>query len=90
MTEAGEFAGFLAFGAGLLGLFLGPVGAALAKRIAGRREVDADGMAELASRTAELEDRLQGMNELEERLDFAERLLAQQRGGETGRLKETS
>ena len=89
MTEAGEFAAFLAVGAGLLALFLGPVGTAIAKRIIGRPDVDTERMAELSSRTSELEDRLQGMHELEERLDFAERLLAQQRGGEASRLKET-
>jgi hypothetical protein len=58
----------------------GPVGRALARRIEGRV---ADDGPELASRIAELEDRVhQGeldRAQLEERLDFAERMLLQHR-----------
>ena len=58
----------------------GPLGKAIAQRIAGRR----DGEGEVDRLRAEL-DQLRGVvGELEERLDFAERLLAQQR--EAGRL----
>jgi hypothetical protein len=57
----------------------GPLGRALARRIEGK----ADETPELASRIAELEDRVnQGeldRAQLEERLDFAERMLLQHR-----------
>jgi hypothetical protein len=49
----------------------GPVGKALAKRLAG----DTDGPSEVVLQ--ELEDVRQRMGELEERLDFTERVLAQ-------------
>ena len=56
----------------------GPVGKALAKRLAG----EADGQNEALLQ--ELEDVRQRMGELEERLDFAERVLAQ--GQDAARL----
>ena len=43
-------------------------------------EVQAERVAELESRVAELESQQGRVLELEERLDFAERLLAQERG----------
>lgn len=65
-------------GIGVL-LARGPLGRALARRLAGTR----DKSDELAARVVELEQRLaeadldrQRMAELEERMDFAERLLA--------------
>ena len=61
----------------------GPLGKAWAKRIEGAGgQVDArvfPAVEELQGKVAELEERVQHMQELEERLDFAERLLAQQR-----------
>jgi len=69
---------FLATAAVLI--FRGPLGKALARRIEGpaasipRAEVD-----ELRSRLDEVEQQLGRVHELEERLDFTERLLAQQR-----------
>jgi len=61
----------------------GPLGKALAHRIAGRgAEPDESTVAELAElreRLQELEQQQGRIHELEERLDFAERLLAQQR-----------
>jgi flagellar motility protein MotE (MotC chaperone) len=58
----------------------GPLGKALARRLegtAGRDDTAADGIAGLSERLAELEQRDARVAELEERLDFAERLLAQ-------------
>lgn len=58
----------------------GPLGKALARRLegtAGREESAATGLTGIADRVAELEQRDARMAELEERLDFAERLLAQ-------------
>jgi hypothetical protein len=72
---------FLSFAAVLV--LRGPLGKAWAKRIEGAGgQVDArvfPAVEELQGRVAELEERVQRMHELEERLDFAERLLAQGR-----------
>jgi hypothetical protein len=82
MSPPGELAMFLALGAAALGLFFGPIGSALARRIAGRAdpgeahaEIEAvrDGMA------AEVDQVRARLAEVEERLDFAERLLASER-----------
>ncbi len=79
MTGAGELAMFLAIGAASVGLLFGPIGSAIARRLGGRAEPgDAtaqieevrDGMA------AEVEHLRSRLVEVEERLDFAERLLA--------------
>ena len=60
----------------------------LAKRLLGMSRGSGDGnraeIEELRERIAELDDMSRRVAELEERVDFAERLLAQQR--ETGRL----
>lgn len=85
MTELGEFAMWMAIGGALVTTILAvvrPIGLALARRISGRTvdpatglttgEMTAERVAQLEERIADLEaDRLQ----LEERLDFAERLL---------------
>jgi hypothetical protein len=58
----------------------GPLGRALARRLegtAGPDDVSAAGIAGISARVAELEQRDARLAELEERLDFAERLLAQ-------------
>ena len=58
----------------------GPLGRALARRLegtGGRDEAAGAGIAGIADRVAELEQRDARLVELEERLDFAERLLAQ-------------
>lgn len=61
----------------------GPLGKAWARRIeGGSGQVDTHVLPvveELQGRVAELEERVARMHELEERLDFAERLLAQAR-----------
>lgn len=77
MSEAGQFAFFLAMGGGFLALLLGPVGAALGRRLMPKDDPEGR-VAELEARVGELEGQLQVMQELSERVDFAERLLAQQ------------
>ena len=58
----------------------GPLGRALARRLegnAGQGDATNAGVAGIAERVSELEQRDARLAELEERLDFAERLLAQ-------------
>jgi hypothetical protein len=74
--EAIAFLG-LAF---VLAKVFGPIGAAIGARLRGRRENAPD--PQLASEVDELRARLA---EVEERLDFAERLLA--RGGEADQIQ---
>jgi Na+/glutamate symporter len=78
MTGAGELAMFLAIGAAAVGLFFGPIGSALAHRLGGRRytaDLHAE-VEELGGRvTMEVDELRQRLAEVEERLDFAERLL---------------
>jgi hypothetical protein len=79
MTELGEFAKYLAFGFVGLGLLFGPIGAAIARRIGGPqppRGVDPADLEEIRGRLGEIEAQQVRMAELEERVDFAERLLA--------------
>jgi len=79
MTEAGEFASMLALGAGLLGATLGPIGQAWGRRIEAKISGGGSHSEELAQRVADLEACAQRVAELEERVDFAERMLSQQR-----------
>ena len=79
MGDLGQFAMFLALGGGFIGMMFSPVGAALARRIAPRGADEDARVAELEGRVAELEGQAQAVPELLERLEFAERLLAQQR-----------
>ncbi len=91
MTELGEFAMWIAIGGALVATVVGvirPIGLALARRIGGSGgtgtpdpapglttgEMTAERMAALEERINELEAERSG---LEERLDFAERMLAQ-------------
>jgi hypothetical protein len=63
----------------------GPIGRALASRIEGRRALEPAEMQELfdlRARVASLEEGQSQLTEVQERLDFAERLLAQQRSPE--------
>ena len=87
MTGAGELAMFLAIGAAAVGLLFGPIGSALARRLVGRSE-PGDAHAEIeemgARMTAEVDDLRNRLAEVEERLDFAERLLA--RGGQADQI----
>ena len=88
MTEMGEFAMWIAIGGALVATVIGvirPIGVALARRIGGRGapdpatglttgEMTAERMAALEGRINELEAE---RSSLEERLDFAERMLSQ-------------
>lgn len=85
MGDAGEFALFLSIGFGFLGLFFGPIGKAIGQRIGGRKNLDPAGGLTTGEMTAErvaaLEERIAELEtergQLEERLDFAERILTQ-------------
>ena len=87
MSGAGELAMFVAIGASAVALLFGPVGSALGRRLAGRHESD-DSSAQVeemrAQVTAEVDDLRNRLVEVEERLDFAERLLAH--GGPANQL----
>ncbi len=80
MSPPGELAMFLAIGAAAVGLFFGPIGSAVAQRVFGRQgaiESRAE-IEDLGGRvTAEMDDLRHRLAEVEERLDFAERLLTQ-------------
>jgi hypothetical protein len=78
MSGAGELAMFLAAGAVGVALLFGPIGSAIARRIGGRHEPDETQRIEEigASVTAEVEELRSRLTEMEERLDFAERVLA--------------
>ncbi len=88
MDTIGHFALFLSVGIMGAALFLGPIGRGLARRIEGRH-ADPEGLDELRARVSELESRspvtgetdlvAQRLLELEERVDFAERLLTRGR-----------
>jgi hypothetical protein len=87
MSGAGELAMFLAIGAAAVGLLFGPIGSALARRLGGRPDPgDAHvEIEEMSARvTAEVDDLRSRLAEVEERLDFAERLLAH--GGPANQL----
>jgi hypothetical protein len=88
MTELGEFAMYMAWGLIGIGSFLGPIAKAAGRWIESKAGAgNARNVQQLEHRVAELEAMLQRtppggvpaerMAELEERLDFAERLLAQ-------------
>jgi hypothetical protein len=78
VSPPGEIAMFLAIGAAACGLFFGPIGKALAQRLSGRQgAINSHAEIEdLGGRiTAEMDDLRHRLAEVEERLDFAERLL---------------
>ena len=79
MTPPGELAMFLAIGAAAVGVLFGPIGSALGRRLLGRSE-PGDPQPEIeemrARMTDEVDDLRNRLAEVEERLDFAERLLA--------------
>ena len=88
MDIEGILAIVLIFGGGaLIAISFSPLGRAVADRIRGRSAAGADEMrAELAEHRdalqADLESVHRELGELSERMDFAERLLAQKREGE--------
>jgi hypothetical protein len=80
VSPPGELAMFLAIGAAAIGLFFGPIGSAVAQRLSGRQGgIDSHAEIEdLGGRvTAEMDNLRHRLAEVEERLDFAERLLTQ-------------
>jgi hypothetical protein len=79
MTEMGQFAMFLAVAAGAIGLFFGPIGRAVGRLIEGSRRGGDPVVQELRARLEQLETERGRIADLEERVDFAERLLAQHR-----------
>jgi hypothetical protein len=87
MSGAGELAMFLAIGAAAVAMLFGPIGSALARRIGGRPE-PGEARAEIEEMrtrvTAEVDDLQSRLAEVEERLDFAERLLTH--GGQADQL----
>ena len=95
MTELGEFAMWMAYGMVGIGLFFGPIAKSIGRWIESKSGAAPKRVVELESRVADLEAMLQRtppggvpaerMAELEERLDFAERLLSQR--GEPERLR---
>jgi hypothetical protein len=84
LGDPGEFAMWLAIGMGFLGLFFGPIGQALGRRIGGAKRSDpSTGLTTgemTAERVAAMEERIMELEgergQLEERLDFAERMLS--------------
>jgi hypothetical protein len=85
LSDPGELALFLALGSGFIGVLFGPIGQAIGRRIAGGKEKSdpATGLTTgemTAERVAALEERVMELegerDHLEERLDFAERMLA--------------
>ena len=73
---------FAALCVGLVKIFNGPLARALADRLRGRRAPEADSalladVDALGERVRQLEQAQSRMAELEERMDFAERILAQ-------------
>jgi len=90
MGDWAEVAKFLAVGGAMIALLAGPVGHALARRIAGKDavpktglstgEMAAERLAEVEARLGELEAVQARILDLEERLDFAERLLVKGSG----------
>jgi hypothetical protein len=88
MSPPGELAMFLALGATAIGLLFGPIGQALARRLGGRGEPD-ESAAEIERVneriTTEVDDLRARLADVEERLDFAERLLA--RGGQVDQIQ---
>jgi hypothetical protein len=78
----GEFAFWLAMGLIGISVFFGPVGRALGRWLEPRRtpaQPDPERLGDIEHRLTELEQSQHRVAELEERVDFAERMLAQHR-----------
>ena len=88
MSDIGQFAMFLAVGLASLGFFFSPIGRAVGRWIESKvhKGSESETARDLEARVVELEANCERMAEIEERLDFAERLLARQR--ESERLPE--
>lgn len=80
MDTVGGFAAFLVLGVVGVAVLLGPLGRALAKWVESKAgESTPRGLAEAEHQRNQLESLSSRVTELEERLDFAERMLTQQR-----------
>lgn len=79
MSDLGQLAMFIAVGLGTLAIFFGPIGRAVGRLIDGPKRDRADDaeIGELRSRVEQLETERGRIAELEERLDFTERVLTQ-------------
>jgi hypothetical protein len=79
--SAGDAIAVVAVAIGMAMILTGPIGAALAERIRGKRAAGdlalAGEVEDLRGRLGEVEELRGQLAEVEERLDFAERLLAQ-------------
>jgi hypothetical protein len=75
----GDMAFWLAVGFAALGIFFGPLGRALGRRIEGGARPTETLSPEVEARLLDVDQMRQRLGELEERLDFTERMLAQQR-----------
>lgn len=91
MTEGGEMAMWLAVGGFWATALAGPIGKAIARRISGVKGEPSTGLStgEMnAERVAAMEDRLMHLeherDQLEERVDFAERMLTEARAAARG------
>jgi hypothetical protein len=84
MSDIGQFAMFFAIGLASLGFFFSPIGRAFGRWLESysQKGSDPERFREIEARMAELEARCDRMAEIEERLDFAERMLAKQRAAE--------
>ncbi len=80
MSDLGQFAMFFAVAAGAIAIFFGPIGRAVGRLIEGPKRgpaADDPVVHALRARVEQLESERVRLAELEERLDFAERMLAQ-------------
>lgn len=85
MDTVGGLAAFIALGAIGVAVLVGPIGSALATWIeskSGKQQPPRIDSGEFDAQGQQLEQLSQRVNELEERLEFTERLLAQQRDPE--------
>lgn len=89
--SVGALAFWLAIGGIGMAFFLGPIGQAFARRVSGVKTDPATGLTtgEMnAERVAAMEDRLMELeterHQLEERVEFAERMLTEARAGTRG------
>lgn len=60
-------------------IFRGPLGKAIGERIAGHHQVEGEAAAETEALQADVDELTHRLGEVEERLDFTERLLARQK-----------
>jgi hypothetical protein len=69
----------IVIGASTVAILRGPLGKAIADRMTGKTAHDPDAAGQIDQLQSDLEDVKHRLSETEDRLDFAERLLAKQR-----------